>query len=288
VSRHVSVAFLVTAAVLGAGAAGAQLPVEPGRDSGMSVTGAFEGFFQNPDGTSTILVGYLNRNRVQTLDIPIGPNNRIEPGGPDYGQPTHFLPRRNWGVFTITVPASFAAQKQKLTWTLVANGQTTSVPLHLDPLWVVEPYEEQGMGNSPPIVRFDRAGPAFQGPPRGIAATYTADTATALTLTVWASDPPPKRVDEAAEAAAARRAAQGQPRPLVTMLWSKFRGPGDVTFQNVRPEVDLKAEGRATTTARFSAPGEYILRAQVNDTSGDGGGGNQCCWTNAHVKVTVR
>ena len=33
--------------------------------------------------------------------------------------------------------------------------------------------------------------------------------------------------------------------------------------------------------------GEYILRAQVNDRSGDGGGGFQCCWTNAHVKVSV-
>ena len=30
------------------------------------------------------------------------------------------------------------------------------------------------------------------------------------------------------------------------------------------------------------------LRAQVNDKSGDGGGGEQCCWTNALVKVTVK
>jgi hypothetical protein len=34
-------------------------------------------------------------------------------------------------------------------------------------------------------------------------------------------------------------------------------------------------------------PGEYILRAQANDATGDGGGGFQCCWTNVHVKVTV-
>jgi hypothetical protein len=26
----------------------------------------------------------------------------------------------------------------------------------------------------------------------------------------------------------------------------------------------------------------------VNDDSGDGGGGDQCCWTTAHVKVTVK
>ena len=44
----------------------------------------------------------------------------------------------------------------------------------------------------------------------------------------------------------------------------------------------------ATTTATFSASGDYMLRAQVNDDSGDGGGGEQCCWTNALVKVTVK
>jgi hypothetical protein len=30
------------------------------------------------------------------------------------------------------------------------------------------------------------------------------------------------------------------------------------------------------------------VRAQVNDTSGDGGGGDQCCWTTALVRVVVR
>jgi hypothetical protein len=27
---------------------------------------------------------------------------------------------------------------------------------------------------------------------------------------------------------------------------------------------------------------------QANDESGEGGGGFQCCWTNAHVKVTIQ
>ena len=71
------------------------------------------------------------------------------------------------------------------------------------------------------------------------------------------------------------------------MAWSKFRGPGDVTFDNAAPAVDEKT-GQPTTAATFSAPGEYILRVQANDATGDGGGGFQCCWTNAHVKVTRR
>ena len=42
------------------------------------------------------------------------------------------------------------------------------------------------------------------------------------------------------------------------------------------------------TTATFAAPGEYILRVEANDETGEGGGGFQCCWTSAHVRVTVR
>ena len=44
----------------------------------------------------------------------------------------------------------------------------------------------------------------------------------------------------------------------------------------------------ASTAATVDTPGEYVLRAQVNDSSGDGGSGLQCCWTTAYVKVTVR
>jgi hypothetical protein len=31
-----------------------------------------------------------------------------------------------------------------------------------------------------------------------------------------------------------------------------------------------------------------VLRFQANDASGNGGGGDQCCWTNVHVRVTVK
>ena len=73
----------------------------------------------------------------------------------------------------------------------------------------------------------------------------------------------------------------------MSVAWSKFRGPGDVTLQQRGAGVDEKT-GEAATTATFSASGEYILRVQVNDATGEGGGGFQCCWTNAHVKVTVK
>ena len=125
----------------------AQLPLEPIRDTGQSVTAAYEGWYKNADGTYSLLVGYFNRNKKEALDIPIGPNNRIEPGGPDQGQPTHFLPRRQWGVFTIVVPADFG--DKKITWTIVANGRTTSVPMGLHRDYEVEPYKDAAMGNTP-------------------------------------------------------------------------------------------------------------------------------------------
>src|SRR5947208_6160400 len=157
-----------------------QLPLEPAKDSGQSITGAYEGWYPNPDGSFSLLVGYFNRNQKETLDIPAGPNNRIEPGGPDQGQPTHFLPRRQWGVFTITVPKDFG--DKKLTWTLTANGQPTSIPMTLNPLWVIEPFKDAGIGNTPPALRFEPGGIAYQGPPRGIARTFNTKLSEELPL----------------------------------------------------------------------------------------------------------
>jgi hypothetical protein len=60
-----------------------------------------------------------------------------------------------------------------------------------------------------------------------------------------------------------------------------------VTFNPERPTANRET-GEVTASATFSAPGEYIVRVQLNDASGEGGAGFQCCWTNAHVKVTVK
>ena len=46
--------------------------------------------------------------------------------------------------------------------------------------------------------------------------------------------------------------------------------------------------GKATTTATFAKAGDYVLRFQANDSTGNGGGGDQCCWTNVHLKVAVK
>jgi hypothetical protein len=255
-----------------------RLPIEPIHDSGQSVTGAYEGWFQNPDGSFSLLLGYFNRNLKEELDIPIGESNRIDPGGPDQGQPTHFLPRRQWGVFTITVPKDFGSTK--LTWTLTANRQTTSIPISLNPLWEVSPFKEEGRGNTPPVISFERGGPRVQGP-RPLTATLTVTLPNPLTLTVWVAD----------DAKTLPGAKPPETVP-VTVTWSKFRGPGGVTFSENKPAVEKMEgnatfNGRATTTATFGKPGEYILRVVANDWSGDGGRGFQCCWTNGLVQVSA-
>ena len=76
--------------------------------------------------------------------------------------------------------------------------------------------------------------------------------------------------------------------PGLGITWSLYRGPAAVTFDNAKPAIDKEHDGKATAAATFTAPGDYILRLQANDTTGDGGGGFQCCWSNVHVGVTVK
>ncbi len=283
-----TVAVLCAAGALAGGVflSGQQLPSEPRRQFGASVTGAFEGWFENADGSRSFLVGYLNRNLTQALDVPIGPNNRIEPGGPDLGQPTHFLPGRHHGMFVVPVPKDFSPQQQ-FTWTIVANGQSTSIPLRLNGDYIINPFSEVAVGNTPPAIRFAQNGPAIQGPLADLstAAARTASRSAPLALTVWATDD----MKYTSGSGAPLRSR----RPPVALTWSQFRGPGTATFDNAKPEVEnvpngsAPFSGKAATKVTFSEPGDYVLHITANDYSGEGGGGFVCCWTTAVVKVSV-
>lgn len=280
--KRLAGAFLIAS---GAFAWAQSLPVEPPRESGNSITAAFEGWFKNPDGTFSILLGYYNRNQKQVVDLPIGPDNRIEPGGPDRGQPTHFLPGRAWGLFAVKVPADFG--QNKITWTLVANGKTTAVPVGLHPDYEISPFTEAAVGNTPPVLSFEERGPTAQGP-QGLITERTAKVGAPLTLDAWVSDD-----------AKFTTSSGVQPKVLgtpVTVKWTPYRAPGTVTFANDRPAV-AKVErpgstaafnGKATTTVTFGAPGDYMLNVTANDYSGEGGAGFQCCWTTGKVKVSVQ
>jgi hypothetical protein len=79
--------------------------------SGQNIAPAYEGWEKNADGSFNLVFGYFNRNWEERIDLPVGPDNSIEPGGPDQGQPTHFFPRRNRFVFRIRAPADFGDQE---------------------------------------------------------------------------------------------------------------------------------------------------------------------------------
>ncbi len=292
-SSRRSLARLCVAAALAGGAlvsaqAPLQLPMEPPRAFGGSVTGTFEGWFDNPDGSHTFIVGYLNRNSKQELDIPIGENNRIEPGGPDMGQPTHFVTGRQLGMFTVTVPKEFTAQ-QRLTWTLSANGRTNSIPLRMHPDYILNPFMDVAVKNTPPILKFDEKGQTFQGPIAAInkAATKTAKVGVPLALTTWATDD--------GKYTSGSSSQPRNPPPPVELEWSKYRGPGTVTFDKTSPVVTILEggpigvpfSGKATTNVTFSEPGEYVLHLNMDDFSGRGSGETGCCWSTSLVKVTV-
>lgn len=266
-----------------------QLPDGPAKQFGTSITGAFEGWYDQKDGSHTFLVGYYNRNIGRSMDIPVGPNNRIEPGGPDMGQPTHFQGGRQVGIFTLNVPKAFTTQ-QRLTWTIVANGIATSIPLRLHTDYNVSPFRDAAVGNTPPTVHlFEEKAPGIVGPIASLATAIakTATMAAGIALPVWATDD--------AKYTSGTNAPMRNPPPPVTIAWGKYRGPGTVTFSDAKPKlevltggkVDEAYRGKASVTAKFSEAGEYVLELTANDYSGNGGGGEVCCWTTAMVKVTV-
>jgi hypothetical protein len=288
----------VSAYLIGTGLAcspawGQTVPLEPALESGESVTGAFEGWFPNPDGSFSMLLGYFNRNTKQTFDIPVGQNNSIEPGGPDRGQPTHFLPGRNWGLFVVKVPKDFG--QTRLTWTLSANGKKTTIKPWLNPDYEISPFisaaDAGPDADTPPTLRFQdfkEQGAVVQGP-QGLSTKRSTTLNEPLPLTVWVSD------DGKWFSNSGAKPRNLGPIPVV-VTWSKFRGPGEVKFSKEKPPVDkldtgdpkFVFNGKSSTTVTFTEPGDYVLHVTINDYSGEGGGGGfQCCWSNGFVNVSV-
>ena len=266
-----------------------QLAMEPLKDSGSNIYPAFEGWYKNDDGTFTLLIGYYNRNKKEVLDIPIGPENMIEPGGPDQGQPTHFEVGRGWGTIAIKVPKDFG--DKKLVWTLTANGKTVSIPFGVTKGYQIEPFLDAAMGNKPPTIKFSEAGAGLTGPPPPLSAAPVVNGAVGENVAIkyWITDDGNEEPPTGGSAAAPPPAGappQGPPRrPRVSTTMTKYRGPGEIKFADNTPTIE---KDMVNTTATFSLPGEYIIRIEGNDSSGVGGGGFQCCWTTAYLKVNVK
>ena len=284
---RLAVALVAVACMAGSAVLAQQLAMEPLKDSGSNIYPAYEGWYKNDDGTFTLLIGYYNRNKKEVLDIPIGPENKIEPGGPDQGQPTHFEVGRGWGTIAIKVPKDFG--DKKLVWTLTANGKTVSVPFGVVKGYQIEPFLDAAMGNKPPVIKFSETGTALQGPPAPLAQANVDQRRRrrerrdqVLDHRRWqrrAADGGRRRRPPPAGANAPPR------RPRVSTTLTKYRGPGEIKFADNTPTIE---KDMVNTTATFSLPGEYIIRIEGNDSSGVGGGGFQCCWTTAYIKAVIK
>ena len=253
--------------------------------SGQSISPAYEGWVQNEDGSFDLVFGYMNRNWEQVVNVPVGPQNAIEPGGPDQGQPTRFQPRRNRFVFSVRVPADFG--DRELVWTLTANGETQRAyatlrrDYYIDDLVIQANFGAAGAAGSTPELA-ENAAPvlAVEGGP-----TRTARVGEALALAASVSDDGVPR---------ARPLAPANPRrpgrittDTATGLrfsWFVYRGPGGATFDP--PQIatwedtrvgrespwspgwstpEAPEDGRWETQVTFSRPGEYVLRALAHD-----------------------
>ena len=274
-------------------AQGQLLPSYPKLTFGASVTPAYDGWYDNADGSHTFLVGYYNRNWADNIEIPIGPNNKFEPGDIDRGQPTNFLPNRNFGMFSITVPKNFGAT-ERLWWTLTVNGTTSKIGLIMSPDFNITPQHSSeeapnGKYNVPPVLRFAQGGPAIQNPgaPLSAAISKTATAGVPMPLELFTED-------DALYASGTNAPMNGKIPPVVEATVAKYRGPGNVKAEGFHFET-LKGgkpmepyAGKASGNVTFDKPGDYVLHVTLNDFSEKGGGATGCCWTTTMIKVNVK
>jgi hypothetical protein len=254
---------------------------------GQNIVAAFDGWERHADGTFGMVFSYYNRNYEEVLDLPIGPNNNIEPGGPDQGQPTHFLPGRHRFVFSVKVPRDWDLKK-RLVWTLTVRGKTEKANAFLLPEWEINNQvraqngdgSAAGGGNA---AEYNEAPEIAVGPAQSITLPDSA------TLTAFVKDdglPAPKpraprRQPSAARSGAAAPTdtaavdaggasgdtANAPAAPRVSQLrvnWVLYRGPvgAAVTFA---PDKSPVTDGKAVTTASFSLPGQYVVRGYADD-----------------------
>lgn len=281
--RSVALAALLlgVAALVGAPPALAQQSYA----AGQAIAPAYEGWEQNEDGSFNLVFGYFNRNWEEVIDVPVGPDNHIEPGGPDRGQPTRLLPRRNRFVFRIRVPADFG--DQELIWTLTTNGRTERAyatlkrDYYIDDLVVQANYGASGAAGATPESEANEApvlaveGQSFRtvaaGEPLTLRAVVTDDgLPTARPLAPTSPRSPGRITTDSATG--------------LRMSWFVYRGSGDVAFDPPQIKVwedtregeespwspgwstpEAPEDGRWEVDVTFSEPGSYVLRALAHD-----------------------
>lgn len=205
---------------------GERMPLSPVPMKGEPIAPFFEGWYLNADGTYSLSLGFFNLSRAETHDIPIGPNNFIEPAEFNGLQPTHFPAdtRRDRGVFEVTVPASWAETDQRVVWTIMANGVAHSVPARVGYAPLQLDHLPQAMGSVPPLLRFARDGEVGSWL-RGIwSEPRTATVGEPMMITLWGEEVSERSANDVVNT-----------NVYLTATWFKYQGPADeVTFSTLR------------------------------------------------------
>jgi hypothetical protein len=273
--------IVVLAAPRGVSAQGNPDPYGFRFNSGQGIQPIFEGWAKNPDGSYAMYFGYMNRNYVETLEVPVGPENKLEPGTADRGQPTFFNTRIHRLVFKVSVPKDWG--KKELVWSLTVRGKTEQAIAWLQPEWEIDPINagktlsEEQKRNKPPVMTVSAPATAtlssplkldvavqddgLPTPPKG-PRKQAVGQETPPTLKPLPDQPEvPVNVPQLAEAGRGR-GGRGGPQGLI-VTWIVYRGPAAVTFDPAGP-VAVK-DGKANVTATFAKPGTYWLRGRAFD-----------------------
>lgn len=250
--------------------------------SGQPLEPAYEGWMPNDDGSYTLYFGYQNTNWLQEFDIPIGPENNFSPGPMDVGQPTHFYPRRNPFLFTITVPRDFGTQE--VVWTLTANGVTRKAFGSIKNDYLIDPQvisTEVG-GDNGSLSNDLRTNLAPEVKVEG-KSTHSIKVGQPLALAVTAGDPdnlPPRRdgkpqpgvkksvrPERPPRAGAPPNSAAAVYRPITSVVasagpglhfsWTVYRGKAaNVTFSpdQMKTWMDTRAYGNSMWSPPYDIP----------------------------------
>ena len=255
--------------------------------TGQNIAAVYEGWEQNPDRSYNLLFGYFNRNYTEEIDVPIGPDNKIEPGELDQGQPTHFAPRRNRFVFKVRVPEDFG--DKELVWTLTSHGETERAYGTLHPEYFVDDIvimNNNGaggggggayniIGNNPPRLEVE-----------GDKTRRSVKVGQPVTLTAFASDDgvPKRRAMRPPRVGNGQRQITPDSASGLRLAWFVYRGAGTVTFDPPQIKVwedhrdgansawsagweppPVPPDGKWMVRATFSDPGTYVLRCLAHD-----------------------
>lgn len=264
------------------------LPYQLKYDSGQTIQPIFQGWSRKADGTIDMHFGYLNRNYSDELNIPIGADNFIDMAGLDniQNQPTYFHTRENRDIFTVNVPADFGPRRE-IVWRLTTQGETLEAVGWLQSEWEIDEYggytpDPEVLANKPPELSV----PSVTSVRLPARATLTASVSDdglpkrepqaeaeeSGAVNEWNRTPLLTRPEGALEIPTnvphLQTSIRGSkekpvaPRDKLTVNYSVWRGPANITAEPIFAEVD---NGSATTEITFSEPGEYQLKVQAFD-----------------------